>query len=393
MDIYSEASKYLLNIYKRIPLNITHGDGVWLYSDDGTAYLDMLAGIAVNALGYNHPIIKQSILEQIEKNLHLSNFFVQEIQVALAKKLIQLTPFSKVFFSNSGTEAIEGLLKLVKKWGNEHNKSKIISFSGSFHGRTIGAVSITGQEKYRKNFQPLLPNVEIVPHNDVNAFENSINEDTCAVFYEGISGEGGIKEISQEMINALVTGREKYNFLIVADEIQTGVGRTGTFYNYEHYNFIPDAIASAKGIGGGLPLGAFLIAEKLVNVFNIGEHGTTYGGNPLACATGLATVSFVSDNQFLQDVAAKGNYFKSRLARLFKKYPRHIIDVRGRGLMLGLEIKVPANEIMELALKEKLIFNVAGGGTVLRFVPPLIIEKEQIDLAIDILDSIFNKLN
>ncbi len=393
MDIYSEASKYLLNIYKRIPLNITHGDGVWLYTDDGTAYLDMLAGIAVNALGYNHPIIKQSILEQIEKNLHLSNFFVQEIQVALAKKLIQLTPFSKVFFSNSGTEAIEGLLKLVKKWGNEHNKSKIISFSGSFHGRTLGAVSITGQEKYRKNFQPLLPNVEIVPHNDVNAFESSINEDTCAVFYEGISGEGGIREISQEMINALVTGREKYNFLIVADEIQTGVGRTGTFYNYEHYNFTPDAIASAKGIGGGLPLGAFLITEKLVNVFNTGEHGTTYGGNPLACATGLATVSFVSDNQFLQEVAAKGNYFKSKLARLFEKYPRHIIDVRGRGLMLGLEIKVPANEIMELALKEKLIFNVAGGGTVLRFVPPLIIEKEQIDLAIDILDSIFNKLN
>ncbi len=393
MDIYSEASKYLLNIYKRIPLNITHGDGVWLYTDDGTAYLDMLAGIAVNALGYNHPIIKQSILEQIEKNLHLSNFFVQEIQVALAKKLIQLTPFSKVFFSNSGTEAIEGLLKLVKKWGNEHNKSKIISFSGSFHGRTLGAVSITGQEKYRKNFQPLLPNVEIVPHNDVNAFESSINEDTCAVFYEGISGEGGIREISQEMINALVTGREKYNFLIVADEIQTGVGRTGTFYNYEHYNFTPDAIASAKGIGGGLPLGAFLITEKLVNVFNTGEHGTTYGGNPLACATGLATVSFVSDNQFLQEVAAKGNYFKSKLARLFEKYPKHIIDVRGRGLMLGLEIKVPANEIMELALKEKLIFNVAGGGTVLRFVPPLIIEKEQIDLSIDILDSIFNKLN
>lgn len=393
MDIGSEASKYLLNVYKRIPLNISHGDGVWLYSVDGTAYLDFLAGIAVNALGYNHPVIKASIFKQIEKNLHLSNFFIQQVQVDLAKKLIELTIFSKVFFTNSGTEAIEGLLKLVKKWGNERDKFKIISFSGSFHGRTLGAVSITGQEKYRQNFQPLIPNVEIVPFNDVSAFQNAINEETCAVFFEGISGEGGVRELSQEMLQALKTGREKYNFLLIADEIQTGVGRTGVFYNYENYDFVPDAIATAKGIGGGLPLGAFLVSEKLANIFNVGEHGTTFGGNPLACATGLATVTFVSDKHFLHKVTANGKYFKSKLEKLRLKYPNLITEIRGRGLILGVEVNNSANEIMDLALKEHLLFSVAGGGTVLRFVPPLIIETRHIDQALTILDSIFDKLN
>jgi len=393
MDIYLEASKYLLDVYKRIPLNISHGNGVWLYSDDGTAYLDFLAGIAVNALGYNHPLIKEAILQQIEKNLHLSNFFVQDIHVKLAKKLIDLTPFSKVFFSNSGTEAIEGLLKLAKKWGNEYGKSKIISFSGSFHGRTLGAVSITGQEKYQKNMRPLIPNVEIVPCNDITAFENAIDDQTCAVFFEGISGEGGIREISQEMQIALKAGREKHNYLIIADEIQTGIGRTGVFYNYEHYDFIPDAIATAKGMGGGLPLGAFLVSDKLASVFDIGEHGTTYGGNPLACATGFATVDFVSNKQFLQEIENKGNYFKSSLDKLHLKYPKIIKEVRGRGLMLGVEVFNSASDIMDLAIKEHLIFNVAGAGTVLRFVPPLIIENKHIDKALNILDSVFSKLN
>ncbi|KAA3617450.1 MAG: acetylornithine/succinylornithine family transaminase [Calditrichaeota bacterium] len=392
MDINTRASQYLIDVYKRIPLNITHGDGVWLYNDDGSAYLDFLAGIAVNALGYNHPLIKETIIKQVEKNLHLSNLFVQEIHISLAKKLIELTPFSKVFFTNSGTEAIEGLLKLVKKWGNERNKSKIISFQGSFHGRSIGAVSITGQEKYRKGFQPLLPNIEIVPYNDVNAFEMVLDDDVAGVFFEGISGEGGIREISPEMIEAIKSGKEKYDFLVVADEIQTGVGRTGAFYNFEHYDFIPDAIATAKGLGGGLPLGAFLVSEKIKDLFKIGEHGTTYGGNPLACATGLATVNYVSTDTFLKSIIEKGTYFKAKLESLAKKYPSIIKEVRGRGLILGVEVHHSAIEIKDLALKEKLIFNVAGGGTVLRFVPPLIIENKHIDTAVSILDSILKNL-
>ena len=196
MNAISESEKYLLNVYKRIPIQINHGDGVWLYDDNGNKYLDFLAGIAVNALGYNHPVINKAIAEQHKRNLHLSNFFVQDVQVALAKKLISLSQLDKVFFSNSGTEAIEGILKLVKKWGRDLNKSKIISFRGSFHGRTLGAVTITGQEKYQKNFRPLLPNVEILPFNDVEAFQNAIGVDTSAIFFEGIQGEGGIRPIS-----------------------------------------------------------------------------------------------------------------------------------------------------------------------------------------------------
>ncbi len=393
MDFLEDASKYFLDVYKRIPIKVTHGEGVWLYADDGQKYLDLLAGIAVNALGYNHPIIKNAILSQLDKNLHLSNFFVQDIHVQLAKKLLELTPFEKIFFSNSGTEAIEGLLKIVKKWGNQNKKSKILTFEGSFHGRTLGAATLTGQEKYRKNFLPLLPNVEYVAFNDSVALQDVIDEETCAVFFEGISGEGGIREISSEMLNVLEEGRKKYNFLIIADEIQTGVGRTGLFYNFERYNFIPDAIATAKGLGGGLPLGAFLVSEKLAHVLDIGEHGTTYGGNPLACASGLATVQFVSDKKFLNDIATKGLYFKNALEGLKQKYPGIIKEVRGKGLMLGVELHRSGLEIMNLARKNNLIFNVAGGGSVLRFVPPLIIEKEQIAQAIEILDLVFSQIN
>jgi acetylornithine/N-succinyldiaminopimelate aminotransferase len=393
MDFLEDASKYFLDVYKRIPIKVTHGEGVWLYADDGQKYLDLLAGIAVNALGYNHPLIKNAILTQLDKNLHLSNFFVQGIHVELAKKLLELTPFEKVFFSNSGTEAIEGLLKIVKKWGNQNKKYKILTFEGSFHGRTLGAATLTGQEKYRKNFLPLLPNVEYVAFNDTAALKDAIDEETCAVFFEGISGEGGIREISSEILNVLEEGRKKYSFLIIADEIQTGVGRTGVFYNFERYNFVPDAIATAKGLGGGLPLGAFLVSEKLATVLDLGEHGTTYGGNPLACASGLAAVRFISDKIFLNAVVVKGAYFKNALENLKQKYSKIINDVRGQGLMLGVEVRHSGMEIMSLARKNNLIFSVAGGGTVLRFVPPLILETKHIDQAIEILDLVFSQIN
>jgi len=393
MSLVSEAEQFFLNVYKRIPVNIVKGQGVWLFDDQGNQYLDLLAGIAVNALGYNHPKVIQALDRQKSRNLHLSNYFIQDVQLDLARKLIELTPFDKVFFANSGTEAIEGLLKLVKKWGNSHNKSKIISFSGSFHGRSMGAVSITGQDKYNKNFKPLLPNIHKVPFNDINSFQEAISEETCAVFFEGLSGEGGIREISSDMLEAIKQGRERYNYLVICDEIQTGVGRTGKFYSYEYFDFQPDAIATAKGLGGGLPLAAFLVSEKLADVFNIGEHGTTYGGNPLACATGLATVNVVSEPSFLKDVAEKGRYFKDKLDKLAGTYPTLVSEVRGRGLMIGVEVNHAGDEIVDLAVRNKLIFNVAGGGKVLRFVPPLIIRKEQIDLAIEILDSIFKKLN
>lgn len=393
MNLLVEEKKYLLNVYNRIPVQIARGDGVFLFDKDGNKYLDLLSGIAVNALGYNHPKVKQALLKQQEKNLHISNFFVQDVQVNLAKKLIDLTPFDKVFFSNSGTEAIEGLLKLVKKWGNSNGKSMIISFKGSFHGRSLGAVSITGQEKYFRNFTPVLPNVQICPFNDIESFKEMVSDKTCAVFFEGISGEGGIREISNNMANTIAALREKYGFLVIADEIQTGVGRTGKFYNYEYLDLVPDAIASAKALGGGLPLGSFLVSEKLADIFDVGEHGTTFGGNPLACATGLETVNIVSEKSFLDKVTETGSHFKTDLMRLKDKYPAIVKDVRGRGLMLGVEVIHSGKELMEMGIEKGIIFNVTAAGSVLRFVPPLIIQNKEIDYALSILDEMLSELN
>ncbi len=385
-------TKTFIQVYQRIPLHIVRGDGVYLYDDAGKPYLDFLAGIAVNALGHNHPAINAAISDQMKKNLHMSNYFIQDIHYKFGEKLLSLTPYSKMFLSNSGTEAIEGLLKLVKKWGNLKNRGQIIAFEGSFHGRTLGAVSLTGQEKYQKPFYPLLPQIEILPANDPDAFNTAISNNTCAVFFEGLSGEGGIRPVSDEMLLTIQKGREKFGYKIIVDEIQSGVGRTGRFYYSEKFDFIPNAIASAKGMGGGLPLGAFLVDEELSTLFALGEHGTTYGGNPLACATGYAAINIISDPSFLKQVKDTGAYFINALKKLQRAYPSLIKEVRGEGLMIGVEVSHSGKEIMKAGYEHGLIFNIAGGGTTLRFVPPLIITTQHIDEAISILKSIFEKL-
>jgi len=391
MDILDLEQECFLNVYKRFPLDLEKGKEAYLYDKNGFCYLDFLSGIAVNALGYNHPAIISAINKQMHRNLHLSNYFVQDIQIELAKKLLDLTPFSRLFFTNSGTEAIEGLLKLVKKWAFEKNKNEIIAFEGSFHGRSLGALSITIQEKYQKSFLPLLPNIKIVPFNDAEKLEETISNKTAAIFFEGITGEGGVRPVSEEIFNVLKKGREKYGFLTIMDEIQTGIGRTGKFFYYEHADFIPDAIATAKGLGGGLPLGAFLVGEHLTKIFTKGEHGTTYGGNPLACATGLATVNTVSEELFLKNVERRGNYLKSLLYAIAQDFQDIAVDVRGIGLMVGLEVREDAFKIMDEAFKQGLIINIAGGNT-LRFVPPLIVDEQLIDEACEKLRLTFKHL-
>ncbi len=384
MDLFEADKKYFINVFKRFPINVDKGRGVYLYDKDGRCYLDFLAGIAVNALGYNHPAIVKAIKRQMNRFLHLSNYFITDIQLELAEKLLSLTPFDKLFFTNSGTEAIEGLLKLIKKWGRLNGKTQIVAFEGSFHGRTTGALSVTMQQKYRKNFLPLLPDVVMVPFNDVDAFNRAIGKETAAVIFEGITGEGGVRPVSEYMQEAFYKGREKYGFLLISDEIQTGVGRTGAFYYYEKSGVVPDGIASAKGLGGGLPLGAFLVSKKLSDVLKLGEHGTTYGGNPLACATGLAAVNVISDQLFLDHVQRMGSYLKSNLYDLANDYGEVVVEVRGEGLMLGMEMvdEAKAQKILKAAIENGLIFNIAGGKT-LRFVPPLIVEESHIDEALE----------
>lgn len=391
MDIFERAHHYLLNIYKPFPIDVDYGKGMYLYDKSGKEYLDFLAGIAVNALGYQHPKVQKAILEQLNRNLHLSNYFIQDVQVELAEQLIQITGLSKVFFTNSGTEAIEGLLKIIKKFGNQHNKSEIIAFEGSFHGRSLGSLSITMQDKYQKSFYPLLPNVKSVPANDPQAFMEAINEKTLAVFYEGIMGEGGVRPISQELLEAIYQGREKFGYLIIADEIQTGVGRTGAFYYYQKRGVMPDAIATAKGLGGGLPLGAFVVNEPLSHVLQRGEHGTTYGGNPLACAAGLATVKTVNNDAFLKHVKKIGDYFKQQLTAFATHYSSIIKEVRGEGLMLGIEVGEKAPDLMAEGCNQGLLFNIAGGNT-LRFVPPLIVDQPAVDEAIEKLHQVFARV-
>lgn len=391
MDLLKRSQEYFLDVYRRFPVEIDKGRGVYLYDKNGSCYLDFLAGIAVNALGYNNSLVTSAIKKQLNRNLHLSNFFLQDIQVEFAETLLRLTPFSKLFLTNSGTEAIEGLLKLVKKWGRERNKDEIIAFEGSFHGRSLGALSITIQEKYQQNFRPLLPNVKVVPFNDVEAFENAVSKKTAAVFYEGITGEGGIRPLSLKMLEALKNARDIFGFLAVADEIQTGVGRTGSFYYFEKCGFTPDAIATAKGLGGGLPLGAFLVGQHLADVFSKGEHGTTYGGNPLACAAGLAVINKVSDPVFLRQIEQNGDYFKNLLEQIAEEFSGIVQEVRGEGLMIGVEVGPHASAIMDKSFQNGLLLNTAGGNT-LRFVPPLIVEKPEIDEAYEKLSVTFRQL-
>ena len=391
MRSYEEANKYFIDVYKRFLIDVDRGQGVYLFDKNGDKYLDFLAGIAVNALGYNHPQINKAIMGQLQRNLHLSNYYVQDIQIKFAEKLLSRVPYSRLFLTNSGTEAIEGLLKVVKKWANIHGKSEIIAFEGSFHGRSLGALSLTMQEKYQKNFLPLLPNIVEVPRNNLEAFEAAVNEHTAAVFFEGISGEGGVRPLKDHIVEKMAELKQKYDFLIVADEIQTGIGRTGTFYYYEQTGLIPDALATAKALGGGLPLGAFLLSEPLAGIFELGEHGTTYGGNPLACAAGLASLEIISSESFLEKVRQNGEYFKKLLKKLASEYENIISDVRGKGLMVGVEVGEYAVAILKEAFNQGLIFNIAGGNT-LRFIPPLIVNRSHIDEAMDKLSSTFKSL-
>mgnify|MGYP000135287375 CR=1 FL=1 len=378
---------YLLPIAKQIDVDIQYGNGCFLYDTNGKAYLDCLSGMGVNALGHKHPSIQKAIQTQMERNLHLFGYFQQDVHVDLAKALVENTHFDRVFYSNSGTEAMEAALKLVKKWGNQKGKNEIICFHGGFHGRTIGGLSITAQASKQEPFQPLLPGIKAI-EKSIEAISESISEKTTAVVLELITGEGGIFPTSEAFISALVELRQKYGFLIIIDEIQAGIGRTGTLFSYMHYNFQPDLITVAKGIGGGLPLGVLMIPEHLANVFSAGEHGSTFGGNPLACATGNAVLNEIIKHGLLDHVAAVSEYFFKKLHELKSEYPI-IKDIRGKGLMIGVEIGDIASKVMNSCIKNGLFLNATQGHTI-RFLPPLIISKDEVDQAIEIFKTSLN---
>lgn len=392
-DYYNLDQEYILNVYKRMPIELSHGEGSYLYDVDDKKYLDMFAGIAVNALGYNHPAILDALDKQGHTYLHLSNYFTSRPLIDLAKLLVEQTNLSKVFFANSGTEANEAAIKLSRKYGKliSDEKYELVSLSRGFHGRTMGSLSLTANEKYQASFLPLLPGVKTVQFNDVEDLEKKVSKNTCAFFIETLQGEGGIVSMSEKFIHRLVELSKRYDFLIVADEIQTGIYRTGKFFSYQHTEMNPDIVTSAKALGGGLPLGAMIVSKKLEKILNPGEHGTTFGGSPLSAALGKALIEELMKEDFQRDFQANILYLSETLDKLMQDYPHIIKEVRGLGMMRGLEVSSYADTIKQKSIEKGLLINVTSL-TVIRLLPPLTISKEEIDEFNSILREVFQEL-
>lgn len=389
-DYFEREKHYLFQVYKRLPIVVERADGCYIYDINGNKYLDFLSGIAVNALGHSHPEIIEAAEAQIRKYMHISNYFYQEPQIKLAEKLSQISGYDRVFFSNSGTEATEGALKLIRRWGNLNNKREIIAFKGGFHGRTYGALSLMDKPKYKEGMEPFLQGIKIIDFNDASELEKNINENTAAIVLEFIQGEGGIVEVNKDFIKAIINLKESYGFLILADEIQSGLGRTGKFFAYEHYDIKPDIVIIAKALGGGLPLGAILSNNELANYWGIGTHGTTYGGNAVACACGLVVIDALT-NGLLQKVEQNGEYLKSQLLKIMDTYPKLVKEVRGKGLMLGLLLTFNGSILVEKLLEKKVISNFCSE-YVLRIIPPLIVDKNEIDIFVNSLDECLSQI-
>lgn len=388
MNLAEKEAKYFFQTYKRLPLNVEKGEGVFLYTDKGK-FLDMFGGLAVNVLGYNNTKVNDAIISQIHKYNHLSNNFYQETQIDFAEKLLRLSEFDRIFLSSTGTEAIEGAIKLVRKYFNSQTKTELISFKGGFHGRTYGSLSLTTKEKYRKGFEPLLPNVHHLLYNSVDDLKRTVNENTAAVFLEFIQGEGGIYTADCVFVDTLNELKAKYGFLIVADCIQCGAGRTGKFLSIQHYKADVDICVTAKGIGGGLPVSAVMAKEYLNDCFHAGEHGTTFGGNPVACAAGIATLEEI-ESYAMRNAEVVGAYLKNEIINLQKKYPGKIKEVRGIGLMLGIELGniVPA-KVVDNLFERKVLVNLTNDNCI-RLLPPLILSQEEADIFLKAFEESLN---
>ncbi len=386
-----KEAKLFFHTFHRLPIEIDRGEGVYLYSKDGKQYIDFFGGLAVNALGYNNPHVNAAIEKQLHRYIHLSNYFLQDTQVELAERIIQASGFKRVFFSNSGTEAVEGAMKLARKWGQKYGKEQFLNLTNSFHGRTMGALSMTDRSKYREGYDPFLPNTDSVQFNDSNDLRTKVNDRTLAVILECIQGEGGINVVTKEFADELTVLQKKYGFLVIADEIQSGMGRTGKFFGFEHIGLHPDIVVIAKAIGGGLPLGAILGNERVTDVFGYGEHGTTFGGNPVACAAGCAVMEEVIQKGLMKQAGVIGAYIKTNALEMQKEFSSIIKEVRGEGCMLGIEIDRDGQPVVDELLNRGLMINCTDT-TVLRLLPPYIMPQKFCDRLISELGSIFKSM-
>jgi predicted acetylornithine/succinylornithine family transaminase len=391
-EIIQRERSFLLQTYNRYPIVIERGKGVFLYDLDGNTYLDFVAGLGVNALGHAHPRIVKTVREQAAKVIHLSNLYYNEYQGPLAERLCQLSGLQRVFFSNSGTEAIEGSIKLARLAGHRAGgeaKSQLVALQGSYHGRTFGAMSLTGQDKYRKGFEPLLEDVNFVAQNDVEALRAAVNDNTCAIVLEPIFGEGGIRECSVEFLRESRALADRHRAALIFDEIQCGLGRTGAIFAFQTFGVTPDMVAIAKPIAAGIPLGAFIVKEEFASAISPGQHGTTFGGGPLACRVALEYLAIVEKEKLLENVARVGAYLQQQLRQLAERYAA-VQETRGRGLIQGLQLDVLARPIVEQGLAQGVLFN-STQDTVLRFLPPFLLQEKHVDKGVRVLKKLLGK--
>jgi acetylornithine/N-succinyldiaminopimelate aminotransferase len=388
-----EAEKLLMHTYSRYQIVFDHGDGMYLYDIDGNKYLDFAAGIAVFALGYNNKEYNDALKSQVDKILHTSNLFYNIPAIEAAKKLVAASGMDRVFFTSSGTEAIEGAVKLARKYYFKNkgiSNSQIISMNHSFHGRSMGALSITGTKKYREAFEPLIGGVVFAEFNNLDSVKELIQENTCAIIMETVQGEGGLYPSTNEFIQGVRKLCTEKDIVLIFDEIQCGMGRTGTMFAYEQFGVKPDIITSAKALGCGVPVGAFAAIEKVAAAFEPGDHGTTYGGNPFATAAVSKVFDLFESEKLLDNVNTVAPYLSAKLDYLADKYDC-IAEHRGMGLMQGLEFKMPVKDLLS-KLHSKGVILISAGEKVIRFVPPLIVGKEHIDEMISILDLCLSEL-
>ncbi|MGZ3514292.1 MAG: acetylornithine transaminase [Thermodesulfobacteriota bacterium] len=387
------SEKYVANTYARYPVLLVRGKGTRVWDLEGEEYLDFVSGLAVCNLGHCHPKVVKAIQEQAEKLIHVSNFYYIEPQIQLASLLCKHSFADKVFFCNSGAEANEGALKLARKYAKEKigkDRYEIITMERSFHGRTLATLTATGQEKFRKGYEPLMPGFKYVPFNDIKALRNAIDSRTCAVMLEPIQGEGGVNCPSEGYLKSLREICDEAGLPLIYDEVQVGMGRTGKLFAYEHDGIEPDMLTLAKSLAGGVPIGALLIKKGIADSFKPGDHASTFGGNPLATAAGVAAITAIIDEGMLENCQKMGAYFLSQLEEIKKKFA-FVKEIRGMGLILGMELKIDGSSIVREMLKKKILINCTMGN-VLRFLPPLIVTKEEIDHVIQTLEEVFEEI-
>ncbi|MBF7096520.1 aspartate aminotransferase family protein [Alkalibacter mobilis] len=389
-----KAKKHVMSTYGSYPIVFDHGKGCYLYDDAGKKYLDFVAGIAVNALGYGHEKLVEKISEQAKKLTHVSNLYYNEPAVELAEKFTDYAEMDKVFFCNSGAEAVEAALKLSRVYCKK-NKSekahKIISMKNSFHGRTFGAISATGQTKYQKDLNPLMPTVEFAEFNNLDDVKSKINEDTAAIIVEPIQGEGGINPADLEFLKGLRSVCDDENIVLIFDEVQSGIGRTGKLFAYQKFGVYPDIVACAKGLGGGVPMGAILAKKEFADAFVPGSHASTFGGNALSASAALVVLDELMENGLMENVSTQGEHLKEVLYEL-KEKSKFITNVKGEGLMLGISVDgIETSKIVGKAMEKGLLL-VGAGSNVIRFVPPLIVTEKEIDEFKSIMESVLEEL-